>query len=100
MREQVAQGRSEAEIKTYLTRRYGEFVLLRPAFSLGNALLWGAPFLAALLGLALWIARLRGAPEEAELTKAEADAVARLAIAPDLDTMGADNGCDQPPRVT
>lgn len=100
VREQVAQGRSDGQIKTYLTQRYGEFVLLRPAFSLGNALLWAAPFLAALLGLALWIARLRAAPEEAELTKAEADALARLAIAPDLDTMASENRRDPPSRVT
>jgi cytochrome c-type biogenesis protein CcmH len=100
VREQVAQGRSEAQIKTYLTARYGEFVLLRPAFSPGNALLWAAPFLAALLGLALWFFRLRAVREEPELTKAEADALARLAIEPDLDTMASKNGRDQPPRVT
>jgi hypothetical protein len=38
--------------------------------------------------------------EEPELTKAEADALARLAIEPDLDTMASKNGRDQPPRVT
>ena len=100
VREQVAQGRSDAQIKTYLTQRYGEFVLLRPAFSSANALLWAAPFLAALLGLTLWGFRLRCVREEPELTKAEEDALARLAIAPDLDTMASENGRDRTPRVT
>jgi cytochrome c-type biogenesis protein CcmH len=37
VREQVRQGRSDAEIKRFLTDRYGEFVLLTPAF---NAATW------------------------------------------------------------
>ena len=44
VRQQVAAGRSDAAIKAFLVQRYGEFVLLRPAFSLANALLWLAPF--------------------------------------------------------
>jgi len=55
VREQVAQGRSEAEIKAFLVERYGEFVLLRPRFDAANAALWLTPF-AVLLGggLLLW----------------------------------------------
>lgn len=55
VREQVSAGRSDAQIKTFLVRRYGEFVLFRPAFSWGNAVLWLTPF--ALVvggGLLLW----------------------------------------------
>jgi cytochrome c-type biogenesis protein CcmH len=44
VREQVARGRSDAEIKAFLTDRYGEFVLFKPRFSLGNAALWLTPF--------------------------------------------------------
>src|SRR6516165_7587694 len=40
VRDQVRQGRSEAQIKAFLVARYGQFVLLRPSFSLGNAPLW------------------------------------------------------------
>jgi cytochrome c-type biogenesis protein CcmH len=100
VREQVAAGRSEPEVKAFLTARYGEFVLLRPAFSLGNAVLWAAPLLAAGLGVALWIARLRGAREEPELTEAEAGALARLAIEQEPDTIAPKIGPDQPGRVT
>ena len=52
VREQVAAGRSDAEIRAFLVDRYGEFVLFRPAFSPGNALLWLTPFAVVLLGLA------------------------------------------------
>jgi cytochrome c-type biogenesis protein CcmH len=100
VREQVAAGRSEAEVKAYLTARYGEFVLLRPAFSLGNLILWAAPFLAAALGLALWIGRLRSARDEPELTSAEAAALAQLAIEPEPDTIEPKNGSGETGRVT
>ena len=36
VREQVNAGKSDAQIKHFLTDRYGEFVLMTPAFSLGN----------------------------------------------------------------
>ncbi len=79
VREQVKAGRSETEIKRFLTDRYGEFVLLTPTLSAGNLLLWGGPFLVVLAGAALLLMRLRSRPAEAELTPAEAERVRRLA---------------------
>jgi cytochrome c-type biogenesis protein CcmH len=78
VREQVKAGRSEAEIKAFLTARYGEFVLLTPSFSLGNLALWGGPFLVILLGAALLIVRLRNRSPDAELTPEEAARLGRL----------------------
>lgn len=49
VRERIAAGDSDAAVKSFLVTRYGEFVLLKPTFSLHNALLWLLP-LAALLG--------------------------------------------------
>lgn len=72
VRERVAAGDDEAAIKRFLTDRYGEFVLLRPAFSLGNLALWLAPLLVLLAGVGLLLARLRNRAQEAELTAAEA----------------------------
>jgi cytochrome c-type biogenesis protein CcmH len=78
VRAQVARGRSNAEIKRYLVDRYGEFVLERPAFSLGNGLLWGAPFAVVLIGGGLLLFRRRRSiaetpplshEEEAKLTE-------------------------------
>ncbi len=49
VRTEVAQGRNDRQIKAYLVARYGEFILLKPAFSWGNAALWLVPF--AIVGL-------------------------------------------------
>jgi cytochrome c-type biogenesis protein CcmH len=65
IRDQVRAGRSETEIKRFLVERYGQFILLRPSFSPGNAALWLTPFvvLAAAGGFLLLQARARRAPE-------------------------------------
>jgi cytochrome c-type biogenesis protein CcmH len=55
IREQVRQGRSDSEIKAYLVARYGQFVLLRPSFSPGNAPLWLIPPV-LFLGAGGWLA--------------------------------------------
>jgi cytochrome c-type biogenesis protein CcmH len=82
VREQVRQGRSDAEIKRFLTDRYGEFVLLTPAFNAGNIALWGGPFLVAALGIFLLLRRLRnrsdGEALSEELSPEEAARVERL----------------------
>jgi cytochrome c-type biogenesis protein CcmH len=79
IRHQIADGRSDAEIRSYLVSRYGQFVLLTPSLSLGNAVLWAGPLLVIFLGAGVLIARRRatatGEPapltpqEEAELAK-------------------------------
>lgn len=72
VRERVAAGDSDDKIKSFLTDRYGEFVLLRPAFSLGNLALWLAPLIVLVGGLGLLLARLRNRTTDAELSAAEA----------------------------
>ena len=78
VREQVRLGHSDAQIKRFLTDRYGEFVLLTPAFSWVNLALWGGPFLVVVLGGGLLVARLRNRTADAELSPEEADRVRRL----------------------
>ncbi len=79
VRQQVAAGRSDAQVRGFLTDRYGEFVLLKPTFSWGNAALWLAPFLIVVAGLLLWWRRLREAsPLGAELSGEEAVRLAEL----------------------
>ena len=78
VREQVKAGRNEAEIKAFLTQRYGEFVLLTPSFSLGNLVLWGGPFLVVAAGAALLFVRLRRRSPEADLSPSEAERLRRL----------------------
>lgn len=43
VRERIAAGDSDEAVMDYVVSRYGEFVLLRPTFSVRNALLWAAP---------------------------------------------------------
>jgi cytochrome c-type biogenesis protein CcmH len=71
VREEVKAGKSNAEVRKHLTDRYGEFVLLKPAFSLGNAALWGAPLLVVLLGLWLLLRNFRNRPVDRELSPEE-----------------------------
>jgi cytochrome c-type biogenesis protein CcmH len=73
VREQIAAGRSDAEIKRYLVDRYGEFVLLKPSFDGANAALWLIPLAAALggaAGFAVYVRR-RGKAAEPELSPEE-----------------------------
>ena len=55
----VAQGKSDAEIKKYLTDRYGDFVLFKPPFDARTALLWLGPFLLALIGVIVLMVHVR-----------------------------------------
>jgi cytochrome c-type biogenesis protein CcmH len=79
VREQVKAGRSDGEIRAFLVQRYGEFVLLKPRFSAGNAALWLAPVGVLLIGGVLMVGLLRRREAaETELSQEEEDRVARL----------------------
>ena len=79
VRDQIKSGKSDDQVRTYLTDRYGEFVLLKPAFSWGNAVLWTAPFVVVILGVLLLLRNLRTPRPYAELSEAEAARLAALA---------------------
>ena len=50
VRERLKAGDSNDQVIGFVHVRYGDFVLLRPPFALGTALLWGGPVLVLLLG--------------------------------------------------
>ncbi len=50
VREEIAAGRSDAQVREDLVRRYGDFVLFKPPVRAGTWLLWFGP-LAALLAV-------------------------------------------------
>jgi cytochrome c-type biogenesis protein CcmH len=52
-------GKTDAEIKAFLTDRYGDFVLYRPPFKSLTALLWIAPFVVLGFGVMLSLRALR-----------------------------------------
>ena len=66
IRQQVAAGRSDADVRAFLVARYGEFVLLKPPFSPANAALWLTPFVIVGAGLAVLAARRRRVPAAPE----------------------------------
>ena len=75
----VAQGKGEAEIKKYLTDRYGDFVLFKPPFDPRTALLWIGPFLLALLGTVIAARNLRRrAPPPGAPAAVDREALKRL----------------------
>lgn len=78
VREQIAAGRSDAQVKTFLTDRYGEFVLLAPRFSLANAPLWFAGLAVVLVGLALLATRWRRREVTQDLNSEEESRLAAL----------------------
>ncbi|HJV43298.1 cytochrome c-type biogenesis protein [Caulobacter sp.] len=79
VREQVKAGRSDREIRAFLVQRYGEFVLLKPPFSAGNAVLWLAPVAVLLIGGGLMFGLLRRRETaEGELSQDEEDRLRRL----------------------
>ncbi len=77
VREQIAAGRTDAQIRDDLVRRYGDFVLFKPPVRGGTWLLWFGPAAALLLvGAVLMRRARRPAAEPATLS---ADEEARLA---------------------
>ena len=61
IRERIAAGDSDAQVRRFFADRYGEFVLLRPRIGMDTFALWGAPLALLLLGgLGLFVASRRG----------------------------------------
>jgi len=81
VREQMKAGKTDDEIRTWLTQRYGDFVLYRPPVRSTTALLWVGPFLlllVGLVGLGLYLRRRRqviGQPQLTEEERARAQAL-------------------------
>ncbi|MGD1923833.1 MAG: cytochrome c-type biogenesis protein CcmH [Paracoccaceae bacterium] len=71
VRERLLEGDTDAQVKTYLVDRYGEFVLLKPIFSMANAALWIAgPFL-FVIGLIVSLYYIRARRPETPQTLSE-----------------------------
>ena len=59
IREKMQKGMTDAEIRTYLVDRYGDFVLYQPPFKPVTFLLWLGPFLLLALGFGILYLNLR-----------------------------------------
>ena len=77
----IAAGRTDEEIVSFMTERYGDFVLYQPPLKPTTYLLWTGPILMLLIaGIAFW--RLSGrkssASDAAKLTSEECERARRL----------------------
>ena len=57
--DKIELGQSKNEIKKFLVDRYGEFILLKPKYSIQNILLWLGPILFLLIGFFVTFVFLR-----------------------------------------
>ena len=74
VRERITDGDSDEAVLNYIVSRYGEFVLLKPRFSIKTGLLWGAPALLVFAGglsLLIFARRRSGKPTGSKLTADE-----------------------------
>ena len=71
IRDMLAAGKSDEQIKGYLVSRYSEFILFRPAYSWRNAWLWRLPLLLLLVGVFIAVRVIR---QRAALVDNEDDA--------------------------
>ena len=96
VRDEIAAGRSDAEIKQDLVRRYGDFVLFKPPVRLGTWLLWFGPLgLMLVVAAVLLLAARRRRNETEPLSPDEearlADIVAEVGFRPDPDAKPSDH---------
>ena len=96
VREQVAAGRTDAQIQQDLVRRYGDFVLFQPPVRFSTWLLWFGPvgLMAAVLALLLLRSRgrrIEAAPLTADEEARLADIVAGADLRPDPDAKPSDH---------
>ena len=91
IREQMAAGKSEDEIRDYLVARYGDFVLFHPPFKPSTLILWLGPFALVAIGLAggLTIMRRQKKSAPVALSESERERVKRLMVEEDQPSGGA-----------
>ena len=81
IREQIKAGKTDQEIMTFLTQRYGQFILYRPQVTPATYLLWFGPFLLLIGGLFIlfhYIRTRRDSIAETPLTEEERKRAAEL----------------------
>jgi len=72
VREMIAAGKTDDEIRTFMVDRYGDFVLYKPRMTPVNYLLWAAPVLLLLLGTFVGIRFIRKQAAQADTDGPEA----------------------------
>lgn len=65
VREEIAAGASDQQVRDDLVRRFGDYVLFQPPMRMGTWLLWFGPFAVVVAGAAVLIGMGRRRPAEA-----------------------------------
>ena len=85
IRELLAKGQTDEQVKSYLVARYGDFVLYRPPLKSNTLVLWFGPALVLLVGLAALfltlkrrLARLESMASKTQLSEAESQRAQHL----------------------
>lgn len=83
IRQRIAAGESNQQVRDYLVSRYGDFILLKPPFKPETLLLWGTPLLILLCGGGAILLSLRrrtpaSKPAAQSLSAAEEERLAAL----------------------
>ena len=104
VREEIAEGRSDAAIREDLVRRYGDYVLFQPPMRPGTWLLWFGPLTLLLLaGAGLVVAGRRRRPQMVALSAEEERQLAELmqdrADGPDPDASSPNDGHEGGPTI-
>jgi cytochrome c-type biogenesis protein CcmH len=80
VRERLKLGQSDEQVRAFLVKRYGKFILLKPPLDLETALLWGMPALvlgSGAIALLFGLRREQSTPA-APLSHAERDQLAAV----------------------
>lgn len=67
VREMIAAGKTDDEIREFMIERYGDFVLYRPRLTAQNFLLWAAPVLLLLVAAAVLFRVVRRRAQETDI---------------------------------
>ena len=61
----IDQGKTEEEIYSFLSDKYGDWMLYKPKINQGNLLLWGLPYLALIIGGVIIVFLIRKSSKKA-----------------------------------
>jgi len=67
VRDMIAAGQTDDQIRDFMIERYGDFVLYRPRMNAGNFLLWAAPVLLLVIGAFVLVRVVRRRAQETDL---------------------------------
>lgn len=78
VRQQVAQGKSDRDILSWMTARYGDFIRLKPRLTIATLLLWLTPVIGLLFGCFFASRAFLRREESPPLNAQEREALTRL----------------------